>query len=441
MEYTSHMNSPPVASAIPVHAMKSPQPAHPPVSKRDKRRTALQERLQDLNDNFGNARDVMFRQQIQTLQVEMALIANAQPYGMEPLNDAPDEITRLVEQVNTMGQLSPDMAILSARDYSRREDALGNDLPDALKDSWKFDTIDPQSYSSRMDSLVSPTVSGADGMFPEELLTSTDSASDAESRPMVSIYDDVEDDFASQYDSSIRRLPECPTVDNLIDYVRRFPQDITQGRHLPFVHGRLKSPSEGNVAEVVAVSFSRLQAKSQSYETDQTLASKPVQRDLEDSMREFDVLEPLEDNLAMIHVSCLVHISRDLDEYLGVSVPCSPFARSQHKAFLDMTRQICRAYTPLLGTHDSDWSTWQLAETLRRTVHLANVINKLYCYSSQSNAEMHEPLDEELILDLALPSSNSLWKAADAAAWQVAKRRDSRGVVSTDCRDGSAPIE
>lgn len=98
--------------------MRSPQQPPAPVSKRDKRRTALQERLQDLNDVFGNSRDAMFRQQIHTLQVEMALIANARPYGLEPLNDAPEEIARLVEQVSSMNQLTPDAAI-AGKWYSR----------------------------------------------------------------------------------------------------------------------------------------------------------------------------------------------------------------------------------------------------------------------------------------------------------------------------------
>ncbi|KAI5289641.1 hypothetical protein KEM54_003516 [Ascosphaera aggregata] len=112
------MASPPTAPAMLSQALKSPQQPPPPVSKRDKRRTALHERLQDLHDTFGNARDIVFRQQIHTLQVEMALIASAQPYGLEPLNDAPEEIARLVEQVSSMGQLTPDAAS-AGKWYSR----------------------------------------------------------------------------------------------------------------------------------------------------------------------------------------------------------------------------------------------------------------------------------------------------------------------------------
>jgi hypothetical protein len=51
--------------------------ANPPISKRDKRRSALQERLQDLTASFSQNRDAQFRQQLHALQCDMTLINNA----------------------------------------------------------------------------------------------------------------------------------------------------------------------------------------------------------------------------------------------------------------------------------------------------------------------------------------------------------------------------
>lgn len=53
---------------------------------------------------------------------------------------------------------------------------------------------------------------------------------------------------------------------------------------------------------------------------------------------------------------------------------------------------------------DQVWEQWQLAETLRRTIHLVNVVNTLACYTAKATAQFYEPLDDELILDIAIPA-------------------------------------
>lgn len=107
------MASPPVSP--PHNRARSRSPPQP--SKRDKRRNALHDRLHDLDKAFNSSRDFQFRQQIHGLQTEMALIAAAPPYTTEPLNDAPDQVARLVEQVTAGGQLPHDG--LTGRWYSR----------------------------------------------------------------------------------------------------------------------------------------------------------------------------------------------------------------------------------------------------------------------------------------------------------------------------------
>lgn len=74
-------------------------------SKGDRRRGAPIDRFRDLSATFNNTKDAQFRKQIHGLQVEMALIASANPYGIEPLNDTPAEVGRLVEdvKVNAVG--------------------------------------------------------------------------------------------------------------------------------------------------------------------------------------------------------------------------------------------------------------------------------------------------------------------------------------------------
>lgn len=96
-----------------------------PQSKRDKRRTALQERLQELTASFSQNRDVEFRQQLHALQCDMTLINSADPYAAGPLPDSADEIALLIEKslgggsTSSSGSFAREMAGLAGTWYSR----------------------------------------------------------------------------------------------------------------------------------------------------------------------------------------------------------------------------------------------------------------------------------------------------------------------------------
>ncbi|CAG7945382.1 unnamed protein product [Penicillium nalgiovense] len=109
------------------HTMSYPNP--PPLSpgggagapsKRDKRRTALQERLQELTGQFSNNRDIQFRQQLHALQCDMTLINNADPYGTGPLPDSAESIAALIEEtVGGGSKFAKEMAGLAGSWYSK----------------------------------------------------------------------------------------------------------------------------------------------------------------------------------------------------------------------------------------------------------------------------------------------------------------------------------
>jgi len=81
------------------HRTNSP----PPVSKRDKRRTMLADRLEDLTSKFSQNRDVHYREQLQAIQIDMNLIMEADAHGSSLLKNHPDEIDALVlENINTV---------------------------------------------------------------------------------------------------------------------------------------------------------------------------------------------------------------------------------------------------------------------------------------------------------------------------------------------------
>ena len=97
----------------------SPPPANAPISKRDKRRSALQDRLQDLTASFSQNRDAQFRQQLHALQCDMTLINNVDPYTPGPLPDSADEVAQLIGNTVGGGKFGKEMASLSGIWYSR----------------------------------------------------------------------------------------------------------------------------------------------------------------------------------------------------------------------------------------------------------------------------------------------------------------------------------
>lgn len=67
-------------------------PPLPQMSKRDKRRNALSERLNEISASFAQNRDAHYRSQLQGLQLAMNFINSSEPYKNSPLNDNPEDI-------------------------------------------------------------------------------------------------------------------------------------------------------------------------------------------------------------------------------------------------------------------------------------------------------------------------------------------------------------
>lgn len=97
-----------------------------PVSKRDKRRSALQERLHELTATFCQNRDAQFRQQLHSLQCDMTLINNADPHHAGPLPDSSDDISQLIEETVGGGKFAKEMASLSGTWYAKFVQEVNN---------------------------------------------------------------------------------------------------------------------------------------------------------------------------------------------------------------------------------------------------------------------------------------------------------------------------
>ena len=90
---------------------RSASPPLLPVSKSDRRRRQLQDKLADMVTNFSKDRDQHYRAQLHALQVDMNLIVRADAYADSPLDDDPDTIRELVRDI-TGGSLPQNPAAL-----------------------------------------------------------------------------------------------------------------------------------------------------------------------------------------------------------------------------------------------------------------------------------------------------------------------------------------
>ncbi|KAH8670448.1 Sds3-like-domain-containing protein [Tricladium varicosporioides] len=81
-----------------VDRQQSNSPPAQQLSKRDKKRTLLAERLADITAQFSANRDIHYREQLQALQIDMNLIMEADTHGREQLRNDPVEIDDLVQE-------------------------------------------------------------------------------------------------------------------------------------------------------------------------------------------------------------------------------------------------------------------------------------------------------------------------------------------------------
>jgi hypothetical protein len=110
------------------HSATSPQPQ---VSKRDKRRNMLAEKLSEMMVSFSDNRDSHYRAQLAALQADINLILKADPYANKPLEDAGDEASVLVNSVMggnvpTAPSAGSDYIAQCGKQYARFVDAVND---------------------------------------------------------------------------------------------------------------------------------------------------------------------------------------------------------------------------------------------------------------------------------------------------------------------------
>ncbi|KAJ5905014.1 uncharacterized protein N7473_001930 [Penicillium subrubescens] len=92
------------------------------------------------------------------------------------------------------------------------------------------------------------------------------------------------------------------------------------------------------------------------------------------------------------------------------------FIRSHTVPEENLTAQ---AYTPV-----QSFQQWATTETARRTIFLANIVHFLSNHDPETGepSPYYEPLDDELVLSMPLPSAHTMWAARTEQEWRQAMK-------------------
>jgi len=136
------------------HQSNSPPLQPQQLSKRDKKRTVLAERLQEITMSFSANRDQHYRAQLQSIQVDSNLIAEADVHSKHPLPDSAEEIDDLVRnnvQKTMMKSVSTDPPLRTGRIYSD----FAKEVNDAMEERDSAIVTLQRDYDVKMNEINS----------------------------------------------------------------------------------------------------------------------------------------------------------------------------------------------------------------------------------------------------------------------------------------------
>ena len=96
----------------------------------------------------------------------------------------------------------------------------------------------------------------------------------------------------------------------------------------------------------------------------------------------------------------------------------------------------------MISPGKSPWNKWMITETARRTIFLAYSVNFL-CnrdFVSGKQSPYYEPLDDDLIMNMPLPCSHTLWSARTEDEWtRLMMQRHEPSALASDPMYGLKP--
>jgi len=124
----------------------------------------------------------------------------------------------------------------------------------------------------------------------------------------------------------------------------------------------------------------------------------------------------------------LLHFHNRTDGVKTDRISGTNHAELHHPFLLKMSRRLCQKHVGILRSEPRgaavNWKDWVIAETLRRTLFLVSLVNDLACRIRALNPIYYEELEPDLLLNLALPSSDEIWTACTQDSWRAALAAD-----------------
>lgn len=220
-----------------------------------------------------------------------------------------------------------------------------------------------------------------------------------------------------------KAAPEAILGDmDLIRLVQSYPSMMLQRTYYPpFVHHTLYRDHDGEVAGPMANALYCVDACTTIAPGSESFVYNMINTERERLVRGFHSWSWFDINaLDVLHTMCVYQIVGLLNNKDATQ---ARNAELQHPPFLKMAGRLCQEYLQSDTSKDenSDWDTWVIAETLRRTLFLVNIVNTLSRRTHAQNPSCYNALDESLIFNLALPAPDPMWKACTAGEWELAK--------------------
>ncbi|KAL4783847.1 hypothetical protein BJX76DRAFT_357632 [Aspergillus varians] len=216
---------------------------------------------------------------------------------------------------------------------------------------------------------------------------------------------------------------DIDTVDIICSYPRLM---LRPGIYPPFVHHKIYPCAEGEILEPLAKAFCCVGAFYASVRTSESFAYSLMNTESRRLVNGFQLWSTSDHSmLAAVHAMCIYQI---VGFFISTNAEQTRLAEMQQLFFLKMVRKLISTHLqPSRNTNGTDeaestnWRKWIMNETIRRTVFLANIINTLSCRTQKQNPYYYEALDDEAVLNMALPAPLPLWKASCSEEWLAAK--------------------
>ncbi|PQE03296.1 deacetylase complex subunit protein [Rutstroemia sp. NJR-2017a BBW] len=141
--------SPTLGGRIDRQRSNSPPPHQQ--SKRDKRRSMLQDRLAEMHSSFAANRDLHYRDQLQGLQIDMNLIQEADVHGKLPLPDGKDVSPLVQDAIRKVKAIAGHTPTRAGREY----EAFAREINNAMEERDVALTTHMRDYEVKANELES----------------------------------------------------------------------------------------------------------------------------------------------------------------------------------------------------------------------------------------------------------------------------------------------